>query len=217
MIELSRDGDVFVLTMNDGENRFNARFLDELNRCLDEVERHPGASALVTTGSGKFYSNGLDLDWLSAGGIDFDDFLRRVQRTLARVLAFPRPTIAAINGHAFAAGAILALAHDARVMREDRGYFCLPEIDIRIPFSPPLIALLSAKLQQPVLHEACTTGKRYGGAEARALGIVAEICGEPAVLATAIGRARELAPKDAGTLGSIKRGLYASALAALEG
>lgn len=216
MIELSRDGDVFVLRMNAGENRFNAQFIDELNQRLDEVEHHRGPSALVTTGTGKFYSNGLDLDWLSAGGIDFDGFLRRVHHVLARFLAFPRPTIAALNGHVFAAGAILALAHDLRVMREDRGYFCLPEVDIRIPFSPALIALIAAKLPQPVLHEACTTGKRYGGKEARERAIVADVFGETAVLENAILRARELAQKDASTLGSIKRGLYASALAALE-
>jgi len=216
MIELSRDGDVFVLRMNAGENRFNAPFIDELNQRLDEVERHQGPSALVTTGTGKFYSNGLDLDWLSAGGMDFDAFLQRVHHTLARLLAFPRPTIAAINGHAFAAGAILALAHDSRVMREDRGYFCLPEVDIRIPFSPALIALIAAKLPQPALHEACTTGKRYGGGEARAHGIVADVFAEQAVLENAIARARELAQKDAGTLGAIKRGLYAATIATLE-
>ncbi len=216
MIELSRDGDVFVLRMNDGENRFNARFIDELNQRLDEVERHPGASALVTTGTGKFYSNGLDLDWLASPGNDFDAFLLRVQRTLARLLVFPRPTFAAINGHAFAAGAILALAHDVRVMREDRGYFCLPEIDIRIPFTPGLIALIAAKLPQPVVHEACTTGKRYGGTEARAQSIVLDVFSEAALLENAVARARELAQKDASTLSTIKRGLYAGTLSALE-
>ena len=68
-IDLRREGDVFVLTMNAGENRFNRPFLNELTAALDEVERSSGPAALVTTGGEeKFYSNGLDLTWLSGEG-----------------------------------------------------------------------------------------------------------------------------------------------------
>ena len=69
MIDLRRDGDVFVLTMQAGENRFNRPFLDALNRALDTVEASAGPAALVTTGGQeKFYSTGLDLDWLGGEG-----------------------------------------------------------------------------------------------------------------------------------------------------
>jgi enoyl-CoA hydratase/carnithine racemase len=218
MFDLRREGNVFVLQMNRGENRFNAGLLDGLNAALDEVERFGGASALVTTGAGKFYSNGLDLDWMGSPECeDSGAFIGRVHRLLARFLAFPRPTVAALNGHVFAAGAMLALAHDQGVMRTDRGYFCLPEIDIGIPFTPGMMALIAARIHQPVLHEAATTGKRYGGAEAQAAGIVAEACGESEVLPRAIARAEALSSKDRGTLAAIKRVLYADALGALEG
>jgi len=217
MFDLSRQGSVYVLTMNAGENRFNRSSIDAINRALDEVEKETGEAALVTTGSGKFYSNGLDLDWL--GGSECDDrpaFIRDVQRLLARFLVFPRPTVAAANGHVFAAGAMMLLAHDFSVMRVDRGFFCLPEVDIGIPFTNGMAALIGSKLPQPAFHEACTTGKRYGGADAARASIVSEAVAEAEVLPRAITRAAELASKDKGTLGAIKRVLYAPAVTALE-
>ncbi len=68
-------------------------------------------------------------------------FVGRVHELLARVLGMGVPSVAALQGHTFAAGAMLALAHDQRVMREDRGFLCLPEVDIRIPFTPGMAAL----------------------------------------------------------------------------
>ncbi|HVW26216.1 MAG TPA: enoyl-CoA hydratase/isomerase family protein [Polyangiaceae bacterium] len=217
MYDLSRQGSVYVLTMNAGENRFNRTSIGAINRALDEVEKESGPSALVTTGTGKFYSNGLDLDWI--GSAECDDrpaFIRDVQRLLARLLAFPRPTVAAANGHVFAAGAMMLLAHDFSVMRADRGFFCLPEVDIGIPFTVGMAALIASKLPQPVFHEACTTGKRYGGADAARASIVTEAAAEADVLPCAVARAAELASKDRSTLVAIKRVLYASAIAALE-
>jgi enoyl-CoA hydratase/carnithine racemase len=216
MIDLSRQGSVYVLTMNAGENRFNRASVAALNGALDEVEKDRGPSALVTTGTGKFYSNGLDLDWIGSDECtNRAEFIGDVQRLLARFLTFSRPTVAAVNGHAFAAGAMLLLAQDFSVMRSDRGYFCLPEVDINIPFSLGMSALIAAKLPQPVFHEACTTGKRYGGADAARFGIVSESVPEADVLPRAVARAAELAGKDAGTLRAIKRSLYGQAVAAL--
>jgi enoyl-CoA hydratase/carnithine racemase len=217
MLDLVRHDSVYVLTMNAGENRFNAASVAALNRALDEVENDKGACSLVTTGTGKFFSNGLDLDWIgSAECTDRPAFIGDVQRLLARFLGFPRPTIAAANGHAFAAGAMLLLAHDFSVMRSDRGFFCLPEVDIQIPFSVGMTALIAARLPQPALHEACTTGRRYGGADAARAGIVSEAAVEADVLPRALARAAELASKDRATLRAIKRALYAAPIAALE-
>ncbi len=216
MIDLQREGNVFVLRMNSGENRFNPEFVRAMNAALDEVEGHGVPSALVTTGEGKFYSNGLDLAWMGTDGVDAIAFVRTVHKLLGRVLAFPRPTVAALNGHAFAGGAMLALAHDFSVMRSDRGYFCLPEADIGIPFTAPMTALIASRIPQPALHEACTTGRRYAAPEALRAGIIAAVADESAVLSTAVARAAALAGKEASTLGAIKRGLYAPALRLLE-
>jgi len=217
MVDLERDGDVFILHMRAGENRFNRSFLEALNAALDEVEKSQGAAALVSTGEGKFYSNGLDLAWLMGeGASEAKPFMDAVHRLFARLVSFPTATVAAMNGHAFAGGGMLALAHDFRVMRAERGYFCLPEIDLKMPLTPGMSALIQSRLSAQTAHEAIITGRRYGGVDAEAAGIVDAVASEAEVLPRAIEMARALTEKDRATLVALKRGLYVRALAALE-
>lgn len=212
---LTREGDVFVLDLGEGESRFNADFLDALEACLDEVQTATAPRALVTSSKGKIFSNGLDLEWMAANQELIADFVPRLHELLARVLELDVPCVAAIQGHAFAAGAMLAIAHDQRVMRADRGFFCLPEVDIRIPFTPGMNALIAARLTPRSAHEAMTTGKRYGGLDALAAGIVEEAVEADQVLPRAVELAGALAAKDPATFGTIKQRLYAETLAAL--
>jgi len=205
---LDRDGDVFVLNLGDDENRFHPDWIAGVSALIDEVEASSGPRALVTTASGKFFSNGLDLEWLAANQEQANWYVEQVQTLLARVLTLGVPTVAAIQGHAFAAGAMLTLAHDQRVMRADRGFWCLPEIDIHIPFTPGMTALIMTKLARQARHEAMTTGRRYGGEQALAAGIADQVGGEDEVLALATEWAAALAAKDGNTLGAIKRRMY---------
>jgi enoyl-CoA hydratase/carnithine racemase len=217
MIDLRRDGDVHVLRFDDGENRFSPGFLDEVGKALDELTAVDGPAALVTTGTGKFYSNGLDLDWLGENAGEWGAYLDRVHGLFARFLALPMPTVAALNGHVFAAGAMLSLAHDHRVMRADRGYFCLPEVDLGLPFTPGMSALVQARLPVVTAHEAMVTGRRYGGEDAQAAGIVHRTAPESEVLPAAISTASALAGKAGDTIAQIRTRMYGSVLAALAG
>jgi enoyl-CoA hydratase/carnithine racemase len=212
---LTREGEVFVLDLGNGENRFNDGSLQVIEQCLDEVQGAPAPRALVTTASGKIFSNGLDLEWMASNQELIGEFVPRLHELLARVLELDVPCIAALQGHTFAAGAMLALAHDQRVMRADRGFFCLPEVDIGIPFTHGMNALIAARLSKHAAHEAMTTGRRYGGLDAQATGIVDHAVEEERVLAQAIELAAALAAKDPATLGAIKRRLYEAPLAAL--
>jgi len=216
MIDLQRDGDVFVLTMAGGENRFSGAFMDALERALETVERAPAPVALVTVGQGKFYSNGLDLDWMtSQGPAGAREGLARALALLGRVLTFPTFTVAAINGHAFGAGAQLAAAHDLRLMRSERGYFCMPEIDMQVTLHPGMVALLQARLPWQTTHEVVVTGRRYGGEDARAVGIVDRALPEAELVPAAIAAARAQAGKAHPVMRRLKQGLYASVLSAL--
>ena len=215
MPSLDRDGDVFVLNLGDDENRFSPAWLEQVHGFLDTVTEAEGPRALVTTASGKFFSNGLDLDWLGANADRFVEYVTSVHALLARPLALGVPSVAAIGGHAFAGGGMFALAHDFRVMRADRGFFCLPEVDIHIPFTRGMSGLIQGRLSKKTAHEAMTTGRRYGGEDALAAGIVDAVGSEDEVLATALDIARPLAGKAGPTLATIKERMYADALASL--
>lgn len=215
MPTLDRDGDVFVLDLGSDENRFNPPWVRGVTALLDEVVAADGPRALVTSATGKFWSNGLDLEWMGSQPEQAGPFVDEVHALFARVLSLPVPAVAACQGHVFAAGAMLALAHDARVMRADRGYFCLPEVDIAIPFTPGMGALIQARLAPQTAHEAMTTGRRYGGPDAVASGIVQDAVGESEVLAAAVALARPLTGKAGPTLGAIKEQMYSGPLALL--
>lgn len=215
MIDLARQDEVFVLRLDAGENRFTPELINGWNDALDEVEKAEGPKALVTTGTGKFYSNGLDLDYMVSEGVDGGAYLRSVLAVMARVLVFPTATVAALNGHAFGAGAQLALAHDYRVMRGDRGYFCMPEIDLKAPLHPGMTAVIQARLPVQTAHEVIVTGTRYGGALARERGIVDDAVPEAEVVARAVELAAPLAAKADPTMRILKEGMYGPVLDAL--
>jgi enoyl-CoA hydratase/carnithine racemase len=216
MIDLKREGDVFILHLNSGENRFNEDSVAEINRALDEAEAAEGNAALVSVGEGKYYSNGLDLDYMMAlEGAATAEFIGSVLELLARVLEFPMATVAAMQGHAFAGGGMLALAHDYRIMRADRGYFCLPEVDLQMPLQPGMTKLIAGRLPVQTAHEAIVTGKRYGGEEALSAGIVQQALPLDEVLPAAVELAQGLAAKPRNPMRVLKQGLYEDALAAL--
>jgi enoyl-CoA hydratase/carnithine racemase len=215
MPTLEKIDDVYVLDLGDGENRFHPDWLISVGALLDEVVKGDDPKALVTTASGKIWSNGLDLDWLMTNTEHYDAYANQVHALLARVLALPMVTVAALQGHTFAAGAMLSLAHDLRVMRADRGFWCLPEADINIPFTPGMSALIQARLTPQTAHEAMVTARRYGGEQAYARQIVDQAVAVDEVRSTAIALAQANAGKAGPTLETIKTRMYAPALAAL--
>jgi enoyl-CoA hydratase/carnithine racemase len=216
-VSIERAGAVAIVRMRDGENRLNPRMLGALEAVLDEAERGEDVGALVLAGEGKYFCNGFDLDWLGAATpAEASEMVAQAQRLLARVLTFPITTVAALNGHAFAAGAMLALACDARVMREDRGYLCLPEVDIGLVFTPGMTALLKARLPTVIAHRAMVHGHRFTAPEALAGGVLDAAVPAERVLEAATERAQALGGKPRPVLAAIKRGLYGDAVAALE-
>jgi enoyl-CoA hydratase/carnithine racemase len=215
MPTLTNDGNVWILHLGDDENRFNPGWMTAVSDALDEVVAKPEPRALVTHAGGKIWSNGLDLDWLGQNQDQVQPFVDQVHELFAKFLAAPLPTVAAIQGHCFAAGAMLALAHDWRLMRADRGFFCLPEADINIPFTPGMSALIQCRLTPAAATTAMIGAKRFGGEEAASLGIVDAAAAEDQVLAQAVELAGAHAAKLGGTLATIKERMYAPALATL--
>jgi len=212
MPSLREEGDVFILDLGDGENRFNPDRNGVIEELLAEVEAAPAPRALVTVASGKVWSNGLDLEWFQANPDRVQESLDQTERLFAAFLGAGIPTVAAIQGHCFAGGAMLALSHDHLIMREDRGYFCLPEADLGLPFTPGMNSLLVNRLPRRTAHEVMVTGRRYGGAEAAEAGIVDRAVSEAELLPAAIDRAAGQAPKNPDTQRAIKGRLYAETI-----
>ena len=210
------DGTVYVLSLGDDENATGPSWLDEVNALLDEVEAADGPRGLVTFGRGpKHYSNGLDTAWMGAHPAETAAYVMRVQALLARLLVFPAPTVAAVNGHAFGAGAFLTIAHDHAVMREDRGFLCWPEVHLGMPFTVGLITMVRDLLPTRTAHEAVVTGRRYDGGAALAAGVVDGVASVDELLDVAVGIAAAHAATAGSNLGGIKRSLHRGTLDAL--
>jgi Delta3-Delta2-enoyl-CoA isomerase len=215
MLMLEKQGEVLILRMDAGENRFGRDAIRLWNELLDEAEASEGPKALVTTGTGKFYSNGLDLDYMQSGEVEPGAYVETVLAIMRRVLTFPAITVAAMNGHAFGAGAQIALAHDYRIMRKDRGYFCMPEIDLGMPLHPGMTALIQARLPIQTAHEVIATGTRYSGERALAQSIVDQLEDEANVVSSAVELAAGLAAKAAPVMSRLKAEMYPQVVEAM--
>lgn len=197
-MRVDKHDDVFLLTMTDGENRWNTTFTRAFDKALDEIENSTGPAALVTTSDDpKFFSNGLDLAWMQSEGDhpggDPTVFGSETMALFGRMITFPMPTICAINGHAFGAGFMIALCHDERIMREDRGFLCANEIELGMTIPEPELALFRHKIPMPAFFQTVQFARRWGGPEALEAGIVQQVTDQATTVPSAIKRAQSLA------------------------
>lgn len=211
---LDKDGSVAVLNLGGGENRLHVDSVAEILALLDEAEAGD-FTALVTTADGKIWSNGYDAAWAAEHPEQCAEAIEAGERLFARILSFPIPTVAALQGHAFAAGLILALAHDVRVMREDRGFLCLPEVGFGAVFSDGMTALLTARMTPQVAHRAMVLGHRFPAREAVAAGLVEEAVPLEELPGRAVELARNLGGHDRASVAALKQQLYATPLRVL--
>ncbi len=199
MIELERHEHVFVLTMVDGENRWTTTFTREFAKALDEIEASEGPAALVTASAHeKFFSNGLDVEWIMGSDPDHPGGDRKVfgaefMEVMGRIITLPVPTVCAINGHGFGAGFMSALCHDVRIMREDRGFLCANELEIGLTIPIPEVALFKHKLSASAFHQTVLLAKRWTAPDAVAAGFVESAVPLEHVREASIERAASLA------------------------
>ncbi|XP_052061205.1 uncharacterized protein LOC127701353 [Mytilus californianus] len=172
-LEFTDDG-ITIIRMLNGENRLNNSFLQEFNNTLDLVLENKDCKALITTSEGKFYSNGIDLKWMTPLTDEKrDQFRASLADSIWRIMHFPIPTVAALNGHTFAGGAFLAMGHDYRVMRSDRGWICWNEVHMNLPIKEDIRDVINNKIWNVDAHrEAIVFGRRITAPEAKTLGLV---------------------------------------------
>ena len=200
MIKLEKKESIYFLTMDAEENRWNTTFVREIAETLDTIENDQGPGALITSSTNpKFFSNGLDLDWMQdpeshPKGGDREVFGEEFMYLMGRFITLPIPTICAINGHTFGAGFMFALSHDVRIMREDRGFLCANEMQLGLPIPRPELALFKHKIPANAFFETVQLSKRWTGSDALNAGIVQGVNSYEELPEAALKKAEELAP-----------------------
>ncbi|KUI55278.1 Enoyl-CoA delta isomerase 1, peroxisomal [Cytospora mali] len=202
---------IYLITIHSPpDNRLTTALCQSLLQALDLVELSGLAPGCVVTTSAipKFYSNGLDLTHAVARGAPF--WTASLWALYRRLLAYPMPTVAWMNGHAFAGGLMLAMHHDYRVMSAARGFCCLNELDFGAPLKPPMSAIFRLKVPDPrVYREMVLEARRFGG------GIVDVAGGWEEVLGLVAGRGLT-GRGDTGVYGLLKMEMYRECLDLLE-
>lgn len=170
-VQWEKQNDIAVITMCNEANRQNLVFAGQMNQCLDQIlEEKTIYSIVLTSSDEKNFSQGIDVEWLKQKFTEQDfasikTFMYAMNTVFKRLLLMPLPVIAAINGHAFGNGAILACACDFRFMRKDKGFFCFPEVDVRIPFLPGMIAFIRKAIPEYLFNDMLLSGRRLTATE----------------------------------------------------
>jgi enoyl-CoA hydratase/carnithine racemase len=201
--------------MTDG-GAFNPESLAAFNSVLDQVLADDNAGVLLITGEDKNFSQGLDLEYLMSSPDGAMDFVRDCMLAVGRLLCYPLPVVSLVNGHAFGLGAMITLASDYKVMRNDRGYFCLPEVDLGMTLTYRMNALVCGKLSGDTLRDVLLTGLRLSGPDAEARGVVDRTAPVDSLGELGLELARPMCGKSRQALSGLKRGINLDILSVIE-
>lgn len=124
-----------------------------------------------------------------------------------RLLLFPVPVIAAINGHAYGNGAIISCACDFRFMRKDRGFFCFPEVDVSIPFLPGMISFVRKAVPEYLFNQMLLSGQRMAAQELEDAKVIIKACEKETLLTDAVAFAGSFA-KQRGIFQELKKRIH---------
>lgn len=205
-LELIDDVHVLSLINHDNENKFNQDVMEEYLCAFDTVDTYVGnTSLLIRCEHPKTFSTGIDLQWMMALTTEAKTlFVKTLETVVYRLAMFGAPTIVALNGNAYAGAAILMSGADFRLMRKDRGRFCYPEVDIKIPFTPLMSDVCELLPNKHALKHMMLTGRPCTGIEAQQWNLVDSIHSEDKLQSKALEMAQALAQKDRTTYVTIR-------------
>jgi enoyl-CoA hydratase len=193
VIEVTQSGDVAIFKMTHGKaNALDLEFCEAIAGRLEEIRRS-SARALVIVGQGRIFSAGVDLVRLLDGGPDYvRAFLPVLSKAFEALFFFPKPLIAAINGHAIAGGCVLACTADRRIMARGAGRLGVPELLVGVPF--PFIALETMRFGTAPQHfqEIMYGGSTFPPEDAMSRGLVDEIVEPLDLMSRAVALAESL-------------------------
>jgi enoyl-CoA hydratase len=209
------DDGVAVLALDLGRgNAIDHPFIEALSAALDAALTE-GARSVVLTGRGKVFCGGLDLKTLAAyDHAEMARFVDAFDDCFRKVLAFPRPVVAAINGHALAGGAILAFACDHRVAQPGPFQIGLNEVELGISFPAGAFEIARRSVPERSIGAVLLEGRRFSPEEALAAGLVHALADD--ALAAATAQAARFAAGGVEAVADVKADLVAPVLARIE-
>lgn len=183
-----------ITTLEINHGKVGAMDLELLNALHTAIKDSHDSLALIITGKGRAFSAGVDLFRIVDDGRDYiKEFLAALDRMLESLHRFPRPVIAAINGHAIAGGCVLAAAADERYMADAGGRIGIPELMVGVPFPPLALETMRLALPAPALHDLILTGRLLSPEKAKACGLLTGVVSSSDLQNTGLQRARALA------------------------
>ncbi|CAF9904801.1 MAG: hypothetical protein GOMPHAMPRED_002952 [Gomphillus americanus] len=204
----------FLVFTSPPDNRLTPEFCKAMVTALDIVEYMlPKGVVVTTSGIPKFYSNGLDLE----SAINTPGFWKDSLYTLwRRLLTYPMPLVALINGHAFAGGLMTAMMHDYRIMNPHKGYLCLNEVEFGAPLRPPMASIFRDKLPRPdTFRTILLEAKRFNALEALKEGVIDGL-GGPEETIKFIAEMGLTAKAESGVYGKLKEEMWRQTVRLLE-
>ena len=183
-------GGIATITMADGKvNALSPEMLGAISANLDEAEADAEADVVVLTGSATTFSAGFDL---RTPAERWPEMLVAGAELAAKLLAFPKPTVASCNGNALAMGGFLLLSCDQRIGAA--GDFKIGLNEVRIGLTLPYfgIAIARHRLSRPYYDRCTVTGMHLAPEEARAAGFLDQVVAAEVLEETTHSEAREL-------------------------
>ena len=194
MIDISEQGEIAVVTLRHGKaNAMDVEFCEAIAAAFEKLKRSK-AKAVVLTGEGKIFSAGVDLLRALDGGADyFHKFLPALSKAFVTVFFFPKPVVAAVNGHAIAGGCVLACCADRRLMAKGTGRIGIPELLVGVPFPTVPLEVMRFTVASRFLQDVFLTGSTYLSEEALPRGLADEIVEPGDLMQHAIAAAKHFA------------------------
>ncbi|HEX7139489.1 MAG TPA: enoyl-CoA hydratase/isomerase family protein [Vicinamibacterales bacterium] len=213
MIDLVRRGRLGLLEIRHGKaNAIDVEFCEALRVRLEEA-RNPDVAGLVIVGEGRMFSAGVDLLRVIDGGAAYVRvFLPAFRRVFETLFDYPKPVVAAVNGHAIAGGCVLACAADHRVMASGTARIGVPELLVGVAFPTVAFETVRNACSGP-LRDLIFTGRTLLPEEARAEGLVDAVVAPDALLEGALKAAEALADRPQKAFVLTKRQFRADAMA----
>lgn len=205
-VEVSKKEGIATLTFCRGKvNALTGEVVDQVRHALLKIEKDPGVWAVILTGKGPFFSFGFDVpEFLLYSRDEFADYLKNFTGLLSYMFLYPKPIVAALNGHTMAGGCMLSLACDQRIMAAGRAKISLNEISFGSSVLAGSTEMLRACVGNAKAQEILFSGAMYSAQQAEEMGLVDHVAPEQDLIELSEKIAVELGEKPSAAFASIK-------------